>query len=400
MLLEILIAILLGCLFGIITGLAPGVHINLVSVLVVSIAGYLSGFFSMLSLACFIVSMSTVHTFLDAIPSIFLGAPDDAMALGVLPGHRYLLKGYGFRAVKLTIIGSFGGLLISIILFALFIPIVKYGYPYIESFVGYIILAVVVFMILRDNEKWWALFIFLLSGILGIIVFEIPNLNNPLFPMLSGLFGVATLIFSLKEKNFIPIQQYENSLEIDKKLTIKALISSCFSGFLVATLPGVGGNTAAVISQQLTKDLGDKGFMILVSSINTVNFVLSFVTLLVMDKARNGSVIAMQQLLTNIGLTEILIFLCVSLISGAIAVFLTLWIGKMFARIITKVNYNLLVIGIIAFVTMMVTVLTGFIGLIILITSTAIGLIPAIVKTTRTQAMGCLMVPVMIYFLL
>ena len=41
MLLEILIAIVLGCLAGIITGLTPGIHINLVALLVLSFSAFL-----------------------------------------------------------------------------------------------------------------------------------------------------------------------------------------------------------------------------------------------------------------------------------------------------------------------------------------------------------------------
>jgi putative membrane protein len=63
-------------LAGIVSGLTPGIHINLVSVLVVSLSPKLSGLVSPLSLVVFIVSMGITHTFLDFIPSIFLGVPD------------------------------------------------------------------------------------------------------------------------------------------------------------------------------------------------------------------------------------------------------------------------------------------------------------------------------------
>lgn len=160
MLLELIIAIVLGIAAGIITGLTPGIHINLVSLLVLSAAPFLSAYFSLIALACFIISMSVTHSFLDPIPSIYLGAPDSDQALGVLPGHRYLLAGHGYTALKLTVIGSFGALILSVLLFPLFIQVVKYGYELISAYIGYILLAVVVFMILRDNKKLWALLVF------------------------------------------------------------------------------------------------------------------------------------------------------------------------------------------------------------------------------------------------
>src|SRR3989344_7847617 len=123
MLLEILIAILIGCLLGIITGITPGIHINLVSVLILSLSPFLSQYISLLTLAIVIISMSVTHTFLDAIPSIFLGAPDSGMEMGVLPGHRLLLQGRGYEAVVLTAIGS----LFAVIMMVVFAPL---GLPF------------------------------------------------------------------------------------------------------------------------------------------------------------------------------------------------------------------------------------------------------------------------------
>ena len=115
MFLEILLAIFCGCCAGIITGIIPGIHINLVSLLLVSLSGYMLGFTSPLVLAVFIISMAVTHTFLDPIPSIFLGAPDADQALNVLPGHRLLMQGMGYEAVKLTVIGSLLSLILTLI---------------------------------------------------------------------------------------------------------------------------------------------------------------------------------------------------------------------------------------------------------------------------------------------
>ncbi|MFC2134414.1 tripartite tricarboxylate transporter permease [Bacteroidota bacterium] len=398
MFLEIIVAIACGVTAGVFTGLTPGIHINLVSLLVLSFSPFLAPYFSLIPIACFIISMSVTHSFLDSIPSIYLGAPDSAQALGVLPGHRYLLAGHGYVALLLTVIGSYGALVLSVLLFPLFIPIVKYGYGFISNFIGWILVAVVSFMILRDRKKLWALFVFLLSGVLGFIVLNIPGLDNPLFPLLSGLFGISTLIISINGNESMPEQKTDYELMLSKKLAFKALLSGQFSGFLTAVLPGVGSATAAVLSLQITRNLGDKGFMILIGAINTVNFVLSLVTLYVLDKARNGAVIVVQKLV-EISLSEIMIFLCVALIAGSVSVFLALKIAKIFSKIITKVSYRKLIVGIILLIVSLVCLLSGVLGLFILIVSTAVGLIPAIVKVTRTQAMGCIMFPVMLYFL-
>ena len=106
MFLQILLAIILGITAGTITGLIPGIHVNLISIILISLSPTLLGYTNVLVLSCFIIGMAVTHSFLDSIPSIFLGAPDSDNVLIVLPGHKLLLEGKGYEAVKLTIVGS------------------------------------------------------------------------------------------------------------------------------------------------------------------------------------------------------------------------------------------------------------------------------------------------------
>ena len=179
MLLEILLALFLGVLCGIITGLVPGIHVNLVSVLLISFSSVLLTYTSPIVLAVFIISLAITHTFLDAIPSIYLGAPTDAQALNVLPGHRLLLKGLGHSAILYTVIGALGSLLLSIILFPIFIVSMEKLSPLVSAIVGYLLIGVMAYLILKDKGKRLkALVVFLLSGALGLVVFSIPNLKK------------------------------------------------------------------------------------------------------------------------------------------------------------------------------------------------------------------------------
>ena len=201
MLFEILIAISAGVLAGIFTGLFPGVHINLVAILVLSSSAFLLRYFSPLSLALFIVAMSITHTFLDSIPSIFLGAPDAGMELSVLPGHKLLLEGRGYEAVFLTVVGSFFSVITCLSLTPLLIFLMKYGYPLVEPYIAYILIFFSVLLIYRETKsRFWASIAYLLSGVFGIAVLTMPNLEQPLFPMLSGLFGISILTVSLMKK--------------------------------------------------------------------------------------------------------------------------------------------------------------------------------------------------------
>jgi putative membrane protein len=403
MFVEIIIALMLGIFFGIFTGLTPGIHINLVSLLLLSVSPFFLSFTTPLVLAVFIVAMGVTHTFLDAVPSIFLGAPDEAQALNVLPGHKLLLEGKGYEAVKLSVIGAFISLLAVICVTPLLIPFITPFYKFIQPFIGYILIFVVGYMVWGEKttkEKLWSLAVFLLSGVLGLLVFNIPNLSQPLFPLLSGLFGVSTLILSLNDKVKIPKQTFSETIFVENKNKIKAIFAAVLTGSLAGLFPGLGPAQVAAIGMQIVGNIGEYAFMILVGGIGTVNFVFSLVALYTIQKARNGAVAVVLEMIKSINLTELIVLLAAALIAGAIAVYLTLKISKIFAKYIVKVNYKLLCFCIIGFISLIALIFGNFLGLLILAISTAIGLIAPLVNVKRSSAIGCLLLPVILYFVI
>lgn len=397
MFIEILLITLLGITLGIITGLIPGVHVNLISVLLVSLAGILTQI-PVLYLAIAIIAMAITHTFLDTIPSTFLGAPDSDTALSVLPSHRLLLEGKGFEAVTLTLIGSLFGLVISLLFVPLLLKAVTFLYPYIRLVIGYLLLSVSIFLIWREkSSRIWALFIFLLSGILGYVILNGHIFKEPLFPLFSGMFGISMLLLSLNSKTNIPKQIY--SIEkIPKKQGFFAIFSSFVAGWICSFMPGLGPSQAAILASSVVK-LEERYFLVLVGGLSTVNVVLSFVTLYTLSKARNGAVVAVSQLL-SIDFHTFLIILMVSMIAGGLATILGILLTKQFAKIITKINYTYLCLGIIIFITILVTVLSGYLGLFILLVATAVGVIPQLKGIGKNHMMGCLLLPVTLFFLL
>ena len=132
--------------------------------------------------------------------------------------------------------------ILALILFPIFIEIVPDIYENLQKWMGWLLLAVVAYMIIVEkslNGKFWAFAVFSLSGILGLIVLTMPNLEQPLFPMLSGLFGLSMLVVSLSKKVEIPKQRItEESVHVGKMQTIKSLISATFSGSIVSFFPG------------------------------------------------------------------------------------------------------------------------------------------------------------------
>ena len=399
---QIIIAIILGISAGIITGLIPGIHVNLIAVLILSLSVFLLKFTTPTILAVFIISLAITHSFLDSLPSIYLGAPDAGQELTVLPGHRLLHKGEGHNAIIYTLLGSLGCLVLGIILFPIFLISMEKIYPVVKGLIGYLLGIIMIFMIGKEKKKWIkSLTAFLLSGCLGLIVLTgMPNLKQPLFGMLSGLFGFSILLVSLFQNSIIPKQKLDQPLTITKKNYGKAVGAASSVGFIAAFLPGFGNSQAAIAATQVVGDIGDEGFLSLVGGINTANMLISIGTVYMLDKARNGAIVGVKKLMGSVGLQEMILFLGVALIVGGIATILALNISKIFARLIVKVKYSYIVYSIIIFITLLTFFFDGFIGLIILTTATAIGLTTSFWGVGKNHLMGCLILPVILFFVL
>jgi putative membrane protein len=401
MFIAVIIAAVLGIFSGIITGLIPGIHVNLISVLVLSFSTVLLGITSPVVVCVFIISLAITHSFLDSLPSIYLGAPDAGQELNVLPGHRLLHNGEGHNAIIYTLIGSLGCLVLGVILFPLFIISMEAIYPVVKGSIGYILTLIMIFMIGRDKGKRLkSLVAFLAAGCLGLIVFNIPNLKQPLFPLLSGLFGFSILLISLLQNSVIPKQDFSKPLTITKKNATKAISAASGMGFIAAFLPGFGSSQAAIAATQVVGDIGDEGFLTLVGGINTANMLISIGTAYILDKARNGAIVVVKELLGGIQFKEMLIFLGIALLVGGIATILAIKISKVFAHYVVKVKYSYIVYGILGFITILTLYFDGFIGLLILITATAIGLTASFWNVGKNHLMGCLILPVILYFVL
>jgi len=398
MFLEIFILALLGIFFGIFTGICPGIHINLVAAVLLSLSPFLLSYLSPLSLSCFIIAMSVTHSFLDTLPTIYLGAPDDKTVLGVLPGHRLLMQGRGYLAVKLSIIGAFSGLILSILFIPVFILIAKYIYPLIKNYIVYILIVIMIFMILREKNKKWAFTLFLIAGVFGILVFSIPNLKNPLFPMLSGLFGLSALLISYFDNTKIPEQKIDDNVDIDKK-SIRTIFSSVIAAILVAFFPGLGPAQGSLIASQINGKNDNKSYLVLVGAVGTISVIFGLITFYTIGKARDGTIVTISKLL-EINFSYLLILVFVLLFAGSIAVLLTLFFAKKFSGFISKINYKALIISIIIFILILTPILSGFTGMVVLLTAASIGFIAPLKNVSRSHAMGCLILPVIFYFLL
>ncbi|MDD5148691.1 MAG: tripartite tricarboxylate transporter permease [Candidatus ainarchaeum sp.] len=385
-----------GCVLGIFTGLAPGIHVNTIASISTAIA-----FPDPLGLSLMIASLSIVHCFVDLVPGILFGAPEETNFLSAQPGHRLLIKGKGFLAVKLAATGALFSGIISLCFAFFFITMLRKGTVLFSKLVPFALVFVITAMVFSENspkKKAFAITAILLSGILGIIALsEKSPVENPLFACITGFFGIATILESLKKKTILPKQETEEA-KTGNKSVIEGSALGFIAGALVAVFPALGANQAAFILQKFFGKIKTKKFLVLIGGSSTANVIFGFAGLFAWGKTRNGSAAAVGGLveLSTQNLVLLMIACAIALGFGFLA---AVWTAKFLVKKIEKINYSKINIAILFALCGLSVFLTNFFGIIALVSATGIGLFCAETKIKRTHCMAFLMIPALLFYL-
>ena len=308
-----------------------------------------------------------------------------------------LKKGQGFHAINLTSLGCLCGLFLFLILiFPMYFVSVflKNIYPIIIA-VG--LMAVSLNMILLEKKKFSALLVFLLTGILGVIVFRM-EIREPLLPLLTGLFGSASLFFSIKQKTKIKKQETEKTEKIEIKKEKKSLFGAALFSPLSLFLPALSGGQIAIITNQFAKR-DQKGFLFMLGTITMLTMCLSFLGLFLISKTRTGSAAAIKSL---IGIPDFKIFVLivfVIIISGIVSFFLVNKISKKFLNLLEKISYSKTSIVTIITISIITFLVSGILGLLVLVISTLTGIYCISSGVKRTNMIGCLILQTILFYL-
>ena len=392
---EILIPLIVGLVIGVIAGMTPGLHPNSA----IPIMAGLTFFFNPLAAAIILISSTVVNSFVSMIPSILLGAPEDSDVLSVLPGHKLLLEGRGYEAIRLTVIGSLGGMLFSLALLPLFYFVIPPVYEFIKPFIHILLILVVGYMVLIEKgfkRKIYSILIFFAAGILGFLVLNFSD--KMIFPLLSGLFGLPLLLLSLFTKTSFP---KKNTFDFEKlkvkRMGISSLLGS-LAGIITGLLPGVGSAQATLIAQAGNKSNDPKDFLMSIGAVTTANVIYSILALWIIGKGRSGVAIAVSELV-NIDFQYVMIFLVIIAISSGFASYITLKLTRPVLSILKKVNYCMISLFILILLFSLIFIFSGVLGLFVGIVALSIGLIPNFVSVKRTHCMGCLILLVIMNYI-
>ena len=407
----------LGSAMGTFTGMVPGIHVNTLSAVMASMLPVLSellspfvneGYTAICVSSC-IFSASIVHSFVDYVPSLFIGAPDPDDVVSMLPGHRLLAEGLGMSAVRSAAIGSCVGACSSILLSIPMQYLLLSGLgDYLDGLTWIVLIAAVLMMILHEKSvrgMFWATICLTVSGLLGIVCMDLPipstgitGEGTLLFPLLTGLFGIPGLLQSMG-KTELKEQKDDIPLPVGPVPGIKGLLTGTLTGWF----PGITATTGAVIASKVSPENTREGFIALTASIGTASSIMMLTTLSVTGKGRSGCLINISEILgdTVIGWLKenYLLLLLTASVAAFIGYGVTISCGKLMCSFSSEISPKILNGSCLVLVVILVILMTGPYGLMILIISSFCGFLPIAAGVSRIQMTGCLIVPTLLTYL-
>lgn len=410
---ELIIACFLGILIGTITGMVPGIHVNTAGAILFTASTFLLNFISPMFLCVLFVAMSIAHALIEFVPSMLLGVPEEGTATSILPGHRMVLEGRAKETIRIVAIGGFGAIIIVILMLPIFSILLPFLMEITRPFTWILLTVASIYLTYKLTSTFrkflWASFLFILSGLLGWIVFQSPIQSGiTMMCMFSGLFGISTILFSLNDNSSIPDQKddYEFDLDFSK---FKSIFAGGTAGAILGFLPGFGPAQGSVIAQSASgggeSDDDTTNFLLANAGLNTSDCLFSLIAIYLIGNPRSGIAVYISYLIAEFSLNHLLIFIFASLIAVSFSLVICLKLGDSFSKIMEGVDYKKLSIAVILMQIVILYIFVfyysgpAFYMTLLLFTSTALGLLPHYLDVGKSNLMGVLIIPaIVIYF--
>lgn len=412
--LELIVASFLGIIIGCVTGMIPGIHVNTAGAIIFASSTFLLSIFSPEFLCVVMVTMSISHAMIEFVPSMLLGVPEEGTATSVLPGHRMVLQGRSKEVIRIVAVGGFGAIMVIIFMLPFFSIVLPALHVFSKSFTWVILLSASIFLTYKLTRSFksfaWSLLLFLLSGILGWVIFQTPISSSvSLMCVFSGLFGISTILFSLNDNSTIPYQYpfYELNLDINK---YKSIFAGGITGAILGFLPGFGPAQGTVIAQLASgandnEDEDTVNFLLATSGLNISDCLFSLMAIYIIGNPRSGIAVYMSYLISEMSLMHLVIYIFASLIAVSFSLVLTLKLGDSFSRLMAGINYRKLSIGVISLKILILYIFIFYYNAPIfymtlaLITSIAMGMLPHYLGVGKSHLMGVLIIPAIVIYM-
>jgi len=369
-----------------------------------------------------LLGMMVGYSLAGVIPSVFMSVPDEATMWLVLPAQQYLLRGRGYEAIVLSLIGSLGSIVGLVALAPVATRPLVWLRRLLQPHLAWIIGLFVTYVLVSEWPKgrgrgstvwgrlwdgWKSLFAglatFALSGLLGLVLTYRPL--APLrvsvlgwMPVFVGLFAVPWLVTNAVSQTRIPEQHVGNSVDVSPLEALSGIVSGMIGGLVAAIFPAVTAGIGSLVAGHATAQRDERVFIVSQGAARTAYYVgallLWYVPGLYLIR---GGMSSMQSAFyaprtpQEYGIAVTMVALC-----GAVALLASLLLARLISRLVSRVRYRWLSLSILALLVIAIWLTMGWTGLLVLATASGIGMIPACCRCRRLNCVGVLLVPALV----
>ncbi len=366
-LLEALFGFLLGTL-----GAVPFLHTN-------TILSWLPSASPLIA-----VTLAFSHSVFEAVPTVFFGIPTADQGITALPAHKMVKEGRGrtafFAVLFGLLIGIAGAVLLAPVFFTLWPPLFSALKPY----TGWLLAAVALAAWISDGAKPLHALSFFGFGALGAAVFSLP-LKEPLFPLLSGLFGVPALLVAAKGS----FSAGGEMPEIKPSAAAGPLLGA-FSVLLPALSPSFVSAFVFLFFEPAPEQ-----FILLASALASSKLFFDFSAAIALNKARSAPAAIWRE--ADVGIEEGILLLAIGVLAFLAACAIIVLIWRKIAPRLEAVSSRKASAALLVLVSAGAIAANGPIGLFVLAWAACASLASLEFGVPRKYALGCLMVPAMMH---
>jgi TctA family transporter len=380
--LDFFLYIISGVFVGIAASFVPGLFYSEISLL-------FFGFVSGINAAIFISSSAIAFSLFEFISTNIFEIGDDITSLALdTKIHMENLS----RIAKTVSSGTIVSLLFSLPLIFIFQNLFSQIHSTIQSSLLVILTAIILYTILSERtfaRKIFAAFIFILTGIFGILVQNTGFLpaNLLLMPIFIGLYGFSSIIARKhSEKNIV----FPVSLKEKIKISLISFGTTLFAIFI----PSMKRSQTSAITLGLGKIDQNETVLLALSIISTSFLIISIIAL---SSNSIRSILAYDiSELTEMNFNQVLIILGSFILAAVFSIFLLLNLTKFLDKIVFKVNKKYLKIFGFVCGSILILYFTSWKGALLAVVATSIGILSIKLRVRSAHLMGILLVPTLL----
>jgi putative membrane protein len=390
-----MLALIAGVAFGFL-GIMPFVHTNLLLQLFQSMFG------NPLDDAVFATALAFSHLAFEPVPALLLCVPTMTQNVSVLPGHAMVLKGEGARAFRSMLSSLVFSALLALAAAPIAFILLPQAFEAVKPFVPLGLAAVFIAMFWGEGSlgKAARTFVpFALAGAFGLVALNSAMVREPLFPVLTGLFGIPAIMLALPPREKAAAGKTAEPADSDGVIEVKPRLVAlgCALGAASVLLPALSPALVAGVVFTVMERRPEE-FLSLTSSIVGSRAVFEIVALASIGKARSGSSAAVANALGGVSFNELALLTVAGIVALCLGTAAVLLLYKKIVGSARRLNSSRANAALLAFVAGALLFVSGPLGVLMAAVAAAIGVLPPLMKTNRSCLMAALIVPAIAYY--